>query len=593
MFKRQFKGPQLRYRHLIAFAQILLVILLSCKEDDGSTTDLPGPSLTDQHFSILENVMDGTVIGTMEVENGDGKVWEYTILTGNIDSVFIIENTSGRIIVNQSEVIDYETIPRYQLEVQAKNEGIILLSTVKIEIIDVLELPPTLSDQSFKIAENSVEGSLIGIVEIGNSDNNEWSYEILSGNTGEVVRLDPSTGHLTVLNTQLLDFEVIPQLELEIRALDEEYELTGKVTIQLIDEYEFEEAPASGGCKLDRVGSSIVAFGFPKFEGLAPSLGLVNMTVLFVDFNDQPAISTTEEVFDILNPIAADFIDEISYGRMRLKMNPYPEWLRLSESSSFYGNSLTDFFLHRGFIQEAVDLADDIVDFQYTDIVLVVSNPNASQIPYGPTFTSSTEADGIQADGNSITTAITSGHDLNNWGGLWLSHETGHSLTLPDLYQYGSNNPHIHVGDFSLMGDIAAGAPGFFAFERWNLGWLDDNQVYCHESGEIVVELEQLATNGGIKALMVPLSATEALVLESRRRTGFDAGLSKEGVLPYVVNTSIGSGQGTLVVKPGPTSGNRKLDAPMEMGDTYTYQNIQVKVIAQTANSDKVQVIVE
>ncbi|MGB5653364.1 MAG: hypothetical protein WBM56_05970, partial [Robiginitalea sp.] len=50
-------------------------------------------------------------------------------------------------------------------------------------------------------------------------------------------------------------------------------------------------------CKLSRVVDGPIALGFPKVEGLAPSLGKLNITVLFVDFEDVPATQSTDSIF--------------------------------------------------------------------------------------------------------------------------------------------------------------------------------------------------------------------------------------------------------------------------------------------------------
>ncbi len=55
------------------------------------------------------------------------------------------------------------------------------------------------------------------------------------------------------------------------------------------------------------------------------------------------------------------------------------------------------------------------------------------------------------------------------------------------------------------MGTQAGNAPGFFAFERWVLGWIDDHQIICHENGETVVELEAIEKVGGTKSIIVPI----------------------------------------------------------------------------------------
>ncbi|MEM6395587.1 MAG: hypothetical protein AAF741_04510 [Bacteroidota bacterium] len=346
-------------------------------------------------------------------------------------------------------------------------------------------------------------------------------------------------------------------------------------------------------CKLPRVVDGPIALGFPKVEGLAPSIGELNMTVLFVDFNDVPATKSTDRVFSIINPIAPNFYEEISYGRLELNLMPNHEWLRLSQPSAHYGKAIYKGEPHLNFIQEAVDLAKHRVDFSETDVVLVMSNPDAEAIALGPVFKSLDSTWHIKAPGASISVGITSGYDLNHWGGLWLAHETGHTFGLPDLYDFEGENQLRSVGTFGIMGTQAGNAPGFFAFERWVLGWIDDNQIVCHDSGETEVELEAIEKIGGTKAIIVPIDSTSALVVESRRKIGVDT-RTKEGALVYLVNTALSGGNGPIQVKPGVKSEYEFLqDAPMTKGETYTFDNVTVEVIASNKASDKVKVTVK
>ena len=346
-------------------------------------------------------------------------------------------------------------------------------------------------------------------------------------------------------------------------------------------------------CKLPRVVEGAIALGFPKVEGLAPSIGDLNMTVLFVDFEDVPATKTVDSVFSIINPIAPNFFNETSYGRLKLNLNPHLAWLRLSKPSEHYATAIYYGQPHLDFIQEAVDLADDKVDFSQTNIVLVMTNPEADKIKQGPTFKSIDSAYHIKADGASIPTGITSGYDINLWGGIWLAHETGHTFGLPDLYHFGSDSLNRYVGTFGLMGTCDAHAPGYFAFERWILGWLDDDQIYCHENGEAIVELQAIEKNGGTKAIVVPIDSTTALAVESRRKIGFDE-KSREGALVYLVDTELPGGSGPIRVKPGVKSAYEFLqDAPMVEGDKYSYDNIDIEVLKSNKNSDEIKVSVK
>ncbi len=343
-------------------------------------------------------------------------------------------------------------------------------------------------------------------------------------------------------------------------------------------------------CKLPRLLDKTIALGFPKIEGLAPSIGKLNMTVLFVDFDDVPATKSTDTVFSIINPVAADFYKENSYGRLEINLNAHHEWLRLSKTSAHYGKGIYEFSPHREFIQEAVDLADSVVDFGETDVVLVMSNPDADAIALGPVFKSLDPEHQIKTAEKQIPVGITSGYDLNHWGGLWLAHETGHTFGLPDLYLFEGQNTLSSVGTFGIMGTSAGNAPDYFAFERWVLGWLDDDQIYCHSNGEVEIELEAIENEGGIKAVIVPIDSTTALLVESRRKIGFDK-KTREGALVYLVNTLLQGGSGPIQVRPGFESEFQFLqDAPLTKGETYSYKNTSVKVLESHAFSDKVKI---
>lgn len=347
-------------------------------------------------------------------------------------------------------------------------------------------------------------------------------------------------------------------------------------------------------CKLPRVVDGNIALGFPKIEDLAPSIGKLNMTVLFADFDDVPAETSTDSIFSIINPIAPEFFKEISYGRMELNLQPHFQWLRLSKSSEFYATAIYKGQSHLDFIQEAVDLADDQVDFSETHIVLVINNPLAKAIQQGPTFKSSDPEYHIKADGASISAGITSGYDLNYWGGIWLPHETGHTFGLPDLYHFGSDSLNRYVGTFGLMGTCDAKAPGYFAYERWILGWIDDTQIYCLQEGEAIIEIDAIETAGGTKAVVVPIDSTRAIAIESRRKIGFDKEMPNDGALVYAVNTALPGGSGPIQVKPRMKSEYEFLqDATMKKGDTYIFENVTIEIIESNKHSDKVKVTVK
>ena len=349
-------------------------------------------------------------------------------------------------------------------------------------------------------------------------------------------------------------------------------------------------------CKLPPLSFTNVGLGLPNPAFKMPSVGDVKTIVLFADFSDVPATQTPEELLSIISPGAEAFYSEMSYGRMRWTLEPHPVWLRLSQPSAHYGEGIRSYDGHLAFIQEAVTLADADVDFSTADSVIVLVPPEASAIPYGPAFGAS-PGGGYFADGKTFANGATSGADLPGWGSYWLNHETGHMMGLPDLYayQYDPNNypdQHRFVGDFSLMGFIDGSAPGFFAFERWQLSWLDDEQIICQTTSDQTTTLTPIETQGGIKAVIVPISESKALVVESRRPIGADAELIKSGALVYLADTSIYSGEGTITVLPVSGDDPYRVQSPLAVGETLTVEGITVTVTASDDQSDTVQVVV-
>ena len=222
--------------------------------------------------------------------------------------------------------------------------------------------------------------------------------------------------------------------------------------------------PSVAPCKLPFSGGTGVGVGMPQPAFRMPAVGDVTATVLFVDFPDFEALRTTEDVFSILSPEAELMFGTMSYGRLSLTLVPHQQWLRLREPAQHYANGLSSFQGHKAFIEEAVRLADDAVDFSNTDVVVVLAAPSATPVGYGPTWTGSFGT-AIVADGRRITNAVTSGQDLLFWGSPWLNHELGHSMGLPDSYSYEGAGGFTRP--FSLMDLINSVAPEFLAWERW------------------------------------------------------------------------------------------------------------------------------
>lgn len=214
----------------------------------------------------------------------------------------------------------------------------------------------------------------------------------------------------------------------------------------------------------------------------------------------------------------------------------------------------------------------------------------------GPAF-SPINGNGVTLDGRYISNGATSAFDLNSWRSIWLNHEITHTLGLVDFYAFtreNSNNPydgHRYVGEFSYMGlsSFDGNAPSLFAFERWNLGWLDDSQIVCTSAKEITQLITPVQTAGGVKAVIVPLSSTKHSWSRVAGRLVSTAESPSRGALVYTVDSSVQSGYGPVRVFPNAVATDpRFLQAPRANGESVTVDGITVKVTNASSSGDTV-----
>jgi M6 family metalloprotease-like protein len=338
--------------------------------------------------------------------------------------------------------------------------------------------------------------------------------------------------------------------------------------------------------------------GWPRIDERLKSTGDVTATVVMVDFSDAPASMTPTDAFARISP-SADVFKEMSYGKLNYAFKPQLKWYRMSKKSSDYVAGGWTFNKHRDYITEAAKLADADVDFSKTDSLIILANPDARGMGYsGPAF-AATRKSGITLDGKYISNGATSAYDLNDWKSIWLNHEVTHTLGLVDLYAFTQSNPANrhdnlrYTGEFSYMGfsSYESNAPSLLAFERWNLGWINDSQINCLKDVKSTILISPVQTSGGVKAVIIPISRTKALVIESRRASGIDKNIAKSGALVYVVDSSIQSGQGPVKVFPSDvTSDPRYLKAPRALGESVTTEGVTVKVTKSDDSGDTVEI---
>jgi hypothetical protein len=94
------------------------------------------------------------------------------------------------------------------------------------------------------------------------------------------------------------------------------------------------------------------------------------------------------------------------------------------------------------------------------------------------------------------------------------------------------------------------------------------------------------------KAIVVRLSDTKILVVESRRSEGFDVlAPSQEGSLVYTVDMTIPTIKGGWKVQRRPGSTDPQfVDAALRAGEAITVEGLRIEVVSRDQNGDTVKV---
>jgi len=175
------------------------------------------PVIENQSFYINENAENGQLVGgVVAIDPDNGQVLTFSIESGNIDDAFLLNQLSGELFVNNSEVFDFETMPVFNLIILVEDNGQGNLSdqgAITINLQDMNE-PPVIEPQDLfaNIDSYIVFGDInynfqsAGIVQAFDPDEGQSiEFSIASGNEREIWNLDETTGEITLVDPYRLN----------------------------------------------------------------------------------------------------------------------------------------------------------------------------------------------------------------------------------------------------------------------------------------------------------------------------------------------------------------------------------------------------
>ncbi len=196
------------------------------------------PTAFDDAFTIPENSANGSSVGTVTATDPDaGDTLTYGIMAGNTGSTFAINGGTGEITVNDNTLLDFETNPTFVLTVRVTDTGGLADDAqITINVTNVNEFPPDINPQTFAVAEDAANGTIVGTVVVTDADGlDTFTFVILGGDPNGVFSIT-NAGVIAVADNSTLDYETTPSYGLNVQVADSgNLTDTAVMTINILD----------------------------------------------------------------------------------------------------------------------------------------------------------------------------------------------------------------------------------------------------------------------------------------------------------------------------------------------------------------------
>ena len=287
--------------------------------------------------------------------------------------------------------------------------------------------------------------------------------------------------------------------------------------------------------------------GFPIPDGRIDLVKGAKMQIIGVDFPDKiGGTKSPKELNQNLTSSVEKFWTAQSSIPVNFDWKWSSDWVRMPNSinsyslggSFFQGKFNPDAYFN--FAKEIISKTDSNIDFTGVNFLFIVFPSGIKNEEIG-TFLVHTQGTYSTREGN-IFNLIMAGGDYNS-ANTYI-HEFGHALGLTDI------RDTLDVGNQKSDGmyyDIMNNStyPELLVWHRYLLGFLENSQIHCINSTDVSTHwlVPVASASKQVKGIVIPLSSTEAVIIESRRAIGFDTALSSRsdlvGAVVYTLDSKI------------------------------------------------------
>lgn len=292
--------------------------------------------------------------------------------------------------------------------------------------------------------------------------------------------------------------------------------------------------------------------GFPHSADIVPNLGKHKVILIPIDFSDSPGTAEFLAQQNAQMKTYSAWYKFFSNGRASAEVVTSNKWFRAPKPAANYviGKNIpnapnNDIAVMDATAQDFINATGNTFDFSDSPAIFFIY-PKINKI-------------GIESSilGRGVNLQTPQGiKNLFYFGPGKYSYKWEAELKKPNTRFWG-----LWIHEIMHSQGLALHAPGngFFTglgqqqegpsltigmWEQFLLGWLKDSQVYCAPATSLTpttVVLNPLeVASDKFKTAIVPLSKTQALVVESRRPIGYSIGWDKidSGVFVYLIDTT-------------------------------------------------------
>ena len=306
----------------------------------------------------------------------------------------------------------------------------------------------------------------------------------------------------------------------------------------------------------ETIGPSMLPTGFPRHT-IAQKTGVVKWALIPLDFSDLPGDADFRSRIDDQMKLTSEWFETVSEGKFKVEWVVADKWVRLPNPTNDYKIDRSDNLdrVPNGpkLWNDAMTQSDKVFDFTGVQTVNFI-------LPKGQNFINET-SQGFPWDA-AVKNLVTNEGSVSSFSipgkfmdyekkGYWsyFVHEFGHAMALPHIGS--SREPNAFLG-LDIMSNQDGESRELSGWLRFVAGWLSDEKIYCQELSTLKstdVTLIPLSQSGsGIKLVVVPVSETKAVVIESRRENKFSCQMpsKRNGILVYTYDATLMHGENFL-----------------------------------------------